>query len=670
MNGGARTSTWSAGRSRPPARSSIQTTTTDASGGYVFRAIPPNDVSGDAYAVRFLAPGAGPNTASMGRTVSPFTDGQQEITAILIPSGSIATGLDLPVTPNGLIYESITRTSVTGATLQMRNAGSGTLLPASCFADPNQQGQVTPPSGWYKFDLVFGPSCPDGGAYLIEPQIPAGGSFRDALSQLIPPLSDDSTPPFSVPTCPGAAGIDAIPSTGAHCEVRDDANVPSEPAGAPLTNYHLHVTLSSATTGTNQIFNNAIPLDPTLGGAVFVRKTTPKIDVSRGELVPYEIVVENTLATTLADLEVIDRFPAGFRYVDGSARLDGVPTEPVRTGNELVWGGITLAPGTPRTFVLLLAVGAGVTEGEFTNRAFALNTISGGAVSAEASATVRVSPDPTFDCTDVIGKVFDDRNRNGRQDPGELGLPDVRLLTLRGLAVRTDPHGRFHITCAIVPDERRGSNFVLKLDDRTLPSGYRMTTRQTRVARATRGKTLALDFGASIQRVVGLDLSDAVFEPGGTNLRAHWASRLPLLLDELARAESILRLSYLADREDEALIRARLSAVEAMVRERWSDRGGDPLEIETEIFRRADGRAARTPLRRPTSGDTSALDAALPHVGAGPPELIEELAPDAGHAGSGIYPSTRRRRCGQPIRRSRANRARIVSNRARSSKTP
>ena len=61
-----------------------------------------------------------------------------------------------------------------------------------------------------------------------------------------------------------------------------------------------------------------------MGGAVFVRKTTPKIDVSRGELVPYEIVVENTLGTTLADLEVIDRFPAGFRYVDGSARLDGV----------------------------------------------------------------------------------------------------------------------------------------------------------------------------------------------------------------------------------------------------------------------------------------------------------------------------------------------------------
>ena len=86
-------------------------------------------------------------------------------------------------------------------------------------------------------------------------------------------------------------------------------------------------------------------------------------------------------------------------------------------------------------------------------------------------------PDPTFDCTDVIGKVFDDTNRNGEQDEGEPGLPGVRVVTGRGLAARTDQYGRFHITCAVTPREGRGSNFVLKLDDRTLPSGYRMSTR-------------------------------------------------------------------------------------------------------------------------------------------------------------------------------------------------
>ena len=70
---------------------------------------------------------------------------------------------------------------------------------------------------------------------------------------------------------------------------------------------------------------------------------------------------------------------------------------------------------------LLLAVGAGVTEGEYVNRAQALNAASGDALSGEATATVRVVPDPTFDCTDVTGKVFNDVNRNGRQDAGEPG---------------------------------------------------------------------------------------------------------------------------------------------------------------------------------------------------------------------------------------------------------
>ena len=130
---------------------------------------------------------------------------------------------------------------------------------------------------------------------------------------------------------------------------------------------------------------------------------------------------------------------------------------------------------TRRRLVLLLAVGAGVSDGEFVNRAQAFDSDTGDMFSGEARATVRVVPDPDFDCTDVIGKVFDDGNRNGTQERGEVGLPGVKLVTARGLIATTDAHGRYHITCAIVPNERRGSNFVIKLDDRSLPSGYRLS---------------------------------------------------------------------------------------------------------------------------------------------------------------------------------------------------
>jgi hypothetical protein len=211
--------------------------------------------------------------------------------------------------------------------------------------------------------------------------------------------------------------------------------------------------------------------------------------------------------------------------------------------------------------------------------------VTGNAMSGEAIATVRIVPDPTFDCTDVTGKVFNDTNRNGLQDDGEDGLPGVRLATVRGLQATTDPYGRFHITCAIVPHESRGSNFVLKLDDRTLPSGFRMSTDQLQVKRATRGKVLRFHFGASIHRVVGIDLSDAVFEPGTTEMRVQWRPRLDLLLDELRKAPSVLRLSYVADTEDASLVERRVEAVKQQLSEAWDPASdGYPLTIEPEIF--------------------------------------------------------------------------------------
>ena len=65
------------------------------------------------------------------------------------------------------------------------------------------------------------------------------------------------------------------------------------------------------------------------------------VNVARGQLVPYVITVANGVAVNLTDVTVVDRFPAGFRYVEGSARLDGEPREPVVAGRELAWTGLT-----------------------------------------------------------------------------------------------------------------------------------------------------------------------------------------------------------------------------------------------------------------------------------------------------------------------------------------
>jgi uncharacterized repeat protein (TIGR01451 family) len=302
-------------------------------------------------------------------------------------------------------------------------------------------------------------------------------------------------------------------------------------------------------------------------------------------LVPYTITVSNVFGAPLYDNRIVDRFPAGFKYVAGSARLDGQPVEPLTNGLEVFWDDLDLQVNQVKTIKFLLVVGAGVTEGEYVNRAQVVNTATGGAVSGIATATVRVVPDPDFDCTDFIGKVFDDRNLNGRQDTGEKGLAGVRVVTVRGLIATTDEHGRFHITCAAVPNEDRGSNVILKLDERSLPTGYRLTTENPRVKRATRGKMISFTFGATVHRVVRIDIADGVFEPKTSELRLQWKPRIDQLLEELRRAPSVLRLSYLGDVEPEGLVNQRLGALKKEITRQWElSEGGYRLTVETEIF--------------------------------------------------------------------------------------
>lgn len=127
----------------------------DADGVWVMAGVPPNDLNGDAYAVRFSAPGAGSNTALLGVTDSDFTDTLQRIDDVIVQGGGNLRSLNLPIDPNGVIYDSIARTPIPGATVTLLDAGSGLAVASDCFDDPNQQSQVTLADGYYRFDLNF-----------------------------------------------------------------------------------------------------------------------------------------------------------------------------------------------------------------------------------------------------------------------------------------------------------------------------------------------------------------------------------------------------------------------------------------------------------------------------------------------------------------------------------
>jgi hypothetical protein len=197
---------------------------------------------------------------------------------------------------------------------------------------------------------------------------------------------------------------------------------------------------------------------------------------------------------------------------------------------------------------------------------------------------VRIVGDPTFDCPDLIGKVFDDANANGVQDPGEKGIAGVRLVTAQGLLVTTDAQGRYHIACPLASPSDTGSNFIVKVDERTLPSGYRLTTDNPETVRLTAGKVSKLNFGATIHHVVRIEVNDAAYD--GNALSGQVADRLDALVASLKDQKAIVRLAYEASHESDALVNARMqilkSAVAALCKAKECRY---PLTIEEDIVR-------------------------------------------------------------------------------------
>ena len=103
--------------------------------------------------------------------------------------------------------------------------------------------------------------------------------------------------------------------------------------------------------------------------------------------------------------------------------------------------------------------------------------------------------------------------------------------------------------------------------------------------RATRGKMLRFNFGATIHHLVSLDVGNGAFEPGSAELRLQWVPSVRRLIDELKKSPSVLRISYLADVEPEAFVRKRLAFLKKEVERQWAlFQGGYRLTIETETF--------------------------------------------------------------------------------------
>jgi uncharacterized repeat protein (TIGR01451 family) len=337
-------------------------------------------------------------------------------------------------------------------------------------------------------------------------------------------------------------------------------------------------TIVSDLSDDSSITGNDPTVTPVLAAPVALSMAAARSEIRRGDMVAYTITASSLGS---GPFDIADRIPPGFSYVAGTATINGAVATPAISGQTLSFAGIAPVAGTINT-TLTLRASTSLSTGNVINRA-RLYLNATGALLASASATVAIKEDHVFDCGDIIGRVFDDLNGNGTADDGETALAGVRIATVKGILVTTDKTGRFHLSCADIPNAEIGSTFLMKLDTRSLPEGYRVTTENPRDVRLTRGKVTKLNFGVHKARGLALTLNRDAFEKNSIKLKSKWAGGIDRLVALMQQAQSSLTLSYRCT-SFAPIAEQRLAHVEELIQARWAESGGEmPLKITTRV---------------------------------------------------------------------------------------
>ncbi|UYM16808.1 hypothetical protein [Endozoicomonas euniceicola] len=231
-----------------------------------------------------------------------------------------------------------------------------------------------------------------------------------------------------------------------------------------------------------------VPLDPVAAASgLTLEKEAKQKEVAPGELVAYELKVKNNLDVKLYNLQINDRLPLGFKYMKGSARINGKQADDPEggAGPELTFRIRTnpaLDTNGEVTITYALKAGAGGIDGDGINRATATarRDVTGQTVSSnEAKAQVNVAMTGVLSDKGIIfGKLYVDKDCNSLQTPGEWPIGGVRLYMEDGTWVITDENGQYSLM-GIRPGQH-----VLKVDPVTMPDGLTLKPIDNRNAAA------------------------------------------------------------------------------------------------------------------------------------------------------------------------------------------
>src|SRR5690606_13288386 len=325
---------------------------------------------------------------------------------------------------------------------------------------------------------------------------------------------------------------------------------------------------------------NHIPVDPAAGGTL-AELSVAVAAPDAGAAVALAVTAGNGGPSPLSGVSLEAVLPAGFDYVPGTAEIDGVTVTPETEAALFRIAGLDIEPGESRTVRLRIRPQPGLAPGDYAAR-IRLFDADGSPVSAEVRAVITAVPGtPAPACAGIAGRMFIDRNGNGRMDAGEAGIGGV-VIRAAGIALRSDRAGHFRLHCRDVPGLAPDQTVTVEIETATLPEGYRLGSDPVRRLRLTMGEVAMADFALEAGRVVLLEISDSAFEQDSLALRPRWRDGISGLIDTLAAEFSVLSIRY---HGGDRLAAERLQALSALVRGAWRERGEPyPLAIRSEVI--------------------------------------------------------------------------------------
>ena len=243
-------------------------------------------------------------------------------------------------------------------------------------------------------------------------------------------------------------------------------------------------------------------------------KTADRAAAEPGDSVIYRLLIRNTGSTTLRNIEVSDKLPAGFQFVANSPRgsvttngvaatvnITAVSPQNNSDNRQLTFGYAgTLEPKQTLTIVYAALLSPDSVRGSGRNVATATGrTPTGGVVSSTPSSyRVRIRPGILSDCGTIVGRVFVDKNFDGEQQPGEPGVPNAVIFLDDGNRITTDANGLFSLAY-VISGYRTGTLDLTSLPGYTLaPNLYRIEgNSSSRLVKMAPGSLVRMNFAVT-----------------------------------------------------------------------------------------------------------------------------------------------------------------------------